>query len=177
MSFAIFALAFVARPLGTALSMAVQRRWGRATKLTLALFLLGICTVGMAFLPSYQQAGVNAIIALAVLRVGQGIALGGSWDGLPSLLAMSAPKNRRGWYSMMGQLGAPLGFVLAAGLFAFIYAHVGADEFLSWAGAIPSAWPLPSTSWHCSPGCAWSWASPTPNCWSSVSWNPWAWCR
>lgn len=137
MSFAIFSLAFVARPLGTALSMAVQRRWGRATKLTLALFLLGVCTVGMAFLPSYQQAGVNAIIVLALLRIGQGIALGGSWDGLPSLLAMSAPKNRRGWYSMMGQLGAPLGFVLAAGLFAFIYAHVGAGEFLSWGWRYP----------------------------------------
>jgi MFS family permease len=53
-AFAIFSLAFVARPVGTALSMAVQRRWGRATKLTLALLLLGVCTVGMTFLPSYE---------------------------------------------------------------------------------------------------------------------------
>jgi len=55
MAFAIFALAFVARPVGTAISMAVQRRWGRGTKLTLALFLLGACTAGMAFLPSYAS--------------------------------------------------------------------------------------------------------------------------
>src|SRR5256885_3371483 len=86
----------------------------------------------MAFLPSYQQAGVNAIIVLALLRIGQGIALGGSWDGLPSLLAMSAPKNRRGWDSMMGQVGGPLGFVLAAGVFSFIYAPGGAREVLHW---------------------------------------------
>nr|WP_156920058.1 MFS transporter [Comamonas composti] len=132
MAFAIFALAFVARPVGTALSMAVQRRWGRATKLTIALFLLGVCTVGMAFLPSYQQAGMHAIAALIVLRLGQGLALGGSWDGLPSLLAMSAPPQRRGWYSMIGQLGAPLGFVLAASLFAYLYARLDADEFLNW---------------------------------------------
>src|SRR2546429_7399904 len=95
--------------------MAVQRRWGRATKLTLALFLLGVCTVGMAFLPSYQQAGVNAIIVLALLRIGQGIALGGSWDGLPSLLAMSAPKNRRGWDLMIGPVGGAPGLLVAAG--------------------------------------------------------------
>ncbi|MEX8192470.1 MFS transporter [Comamonas guangdongensis] len=136
-AFAIFSLAFVARPVGTALSMAVQRRWGRATKLTLALFLLGVCTVGMTFLPSYHDAGMKAVWALMVLRVGQGLALGGSWDGLPSLLAMSAPKNRRGWYSMIGQLGAPVGFVIAAALFAYFYASLSAEDFLSWGWRYP----------------------------------------
>ena len=136
-SFAIFSLAFVARPVGTALSMAVQRRWGRATKLTLALLLLGVCTVGMTFLPSYGAAGMKAVWALVVLRVGQGLALGGSWDGLPSLLAMSAPKNKRGWYSMIGQLGAPLGFIIAAALFAYLYASLSAEEFISWGWRFP----------------------------------------
>lgn len=136
-AFAIFSVAFVARPLGTAISMAIQRRWGRATKLTIALFLLGICTVGMAFLPSYQTAGSAAITALVILRFGQGLALGGSWDGLPSLLAMAAPPKRRGWYSMIGQLGAPVGFALAAGLFAFLYGRLTADEFLSWGWRYP----------------------------------------
>lgn len=136
-AFAIFSLAFVARPVGTALSMAVQRRWGRATKLTIALLLLGVCTVGMTFLPSYEVAGMKAIWALVILRVGQGLALGGTWDGLPSLLAMSAPKNRRGWYSMIGQLGAPLGFIIAAALFAYLYSHLSADEFLSWGWRYP----------------------------------------
>ncbi len=137
MAFAIFSLAFVARPVGTAISMAVQRRWGRGTKLTLALFMLGASTAGMAFLPSYASAGAAAIVALVVLRVGQGLGLGGSWDGLPSLLAMSAPKDRRGWFSMVGQLGAPIGFVLAAGLFAYLHASLSASEFLAYGWRYP----------------------------------------
>ncbi|WP_314972534.1 MFS transporter [Comamonas testosteroni] len=136
-AFAIFSLAFVARPVGTALSMAVQRAWGRATKLTLALLLLGVCTVGMTFLPSYETAGMKAVWALVILRIGQGLALGGSWDGLPSLLAMSAPPNKRGWYSMIGQLGAPLGFIIAAALFAFLYSNLTADEFMSYGWRYP----------------------------------------
>jgi MFS family permease len=137
MSFALLAVAFVVRPVGTAVSMAIQRRWGRGTKLTIALFLLGVCTVGMAFLPSYSSAGTAAIVALLVLRIGQGLALGGTWDGLPSLLAMSAPKNRRGWYAMIGQLGAPVGFVMAAGLFAYLYSSLSVDEFLAWGWRYP----------------------------------------
>lgn len=137
MAFAIFSLAFVVRPVGTALSMAVQRRWGRGTKLTLALFMLGASTAGMAFLPSYAAAGTTAIVALVILRTGQGLGLGGSWDGLPSLLAMSAPPERRGWFSMIGQLGAPVGFVLAAGLFAYLYSNLSETEFLSYGWRFP----------------------------------------
>ena len=137
MAFAIFALAFVARPVGTAISMGVQRRWGRGTKLTLALFLLGACTAGMAFLPSYASVGNKAIVALVILRIGQGLGLGGSWDGLPSLLAMSAPPARRGWFAMIGQLGAPLGFILAASLFAYLYSSLSVAEFLDWGWRYP----------------------------------------
>ena len=137
MAFAIFSLAFIARPFGTAISMAVQRRWGRGTKLTVALFVLGVSTVGMAFLPSYNAIGMGAIVALAILRFGQGLAMGGSWDGLPSLLAIAAPKERRGWYAMMGQLGAPLGFALAASLFAYLYSSLSTTEFLDWGWRYP----------------------------------------
>jgi len=137
MAFALLAVAFVVRPVGTAISMAIQRHWGRGTKLTIALFLLGVCTVGMAFLPSYKDVGMAAIVALLVLRIGQGLALGGSWDGLPSLLAMSAPKDRRGWYAMIGQLGAPLGFVLAASLFTYLYGSLTTEEFLAWGWRYP----------------------------------------
>lgn len=137
MGFALLAVAFVVRPVGTAISMAIQRLWGRGTKLTVALFLLGVCTVGMAFLPGYKDVGLTAVVALLILRVGQGLALGGSWDGLPSLLAMSAPKERRGWYAMIGQLGAPLGFVLAASLFAYLYSSLSVQEFLAWGWRYP----------------------------------------
>ena len=137
MAFAIFAVAFIARPVGTAIGMAVQRRWGRGTKLTLAMFTLGVCTVGMAFLPTYQSIGSTAIVALVALRIGQGLALGGSWDGLPSLLAMGVPKEKRGWYAMIGQLGAPLGFLTAAALFGFLYSSLPVSEFLDWGWRYP----------------------------------------
>ncbi|UJW79228.1 MFS transporter [Hydrogenophaga sp. SL48] len=136
-AFAIFALAFVTRPIGTVLSMAVQRRWGRATKLTIALFLLGTCTAGIAFLPGHASLGGVAIALLAVLRLGQGLALGGSWDGLPSLLALNAPESRRGWYAMLGQLGAPVGFILASSLFAYLYSSLSQADFLSWGWRYP----------------------------------------
>src|SRR5512132_2318807 len=136
-SFAIFSLAFIARPIGTVVFMEIQRRWGRGTKLTLALFALGSSTVGIAFLPGYGTLGYMAIVLLAILRVGQGIALGGSWDGLPSLLALSAPSNRRGWYAMMGQLGAPVGFMLASGLYLLLYATLSLDDFLLWGWRYP----------------------------------------
>jgi MFS family permease len=136
-SFAIFSFAFIARPIGSIVFMDIQRRWGRGTKLTLALFLLGSSTVGIAFLPGYGTLGYMAIVLLAILRVGQGVALGGSWDGLPSLLALSAPSNRRGWYAMMGQLGAPVGFMIASGLYLLLYATLSLDDFLSWGWRYP----------------------------------------
>jgi len=136
-SFVIFSFAFIMRPIGTALSMAAQRRWGRATKLTIALFLLGTATVGMAFLPSYDTIGAYAIVLLAVFRCLQGLALGGSWDGLPSLLALNAPPNRRGWYAMLGQLGAPVGFMVASALFLFLHVTLTQADFLEWGWRYP----------------------------------------
>src|ERR1700675_680416 len=137
LSFLVFSFAFIARPIGTVLFMEIQRRWGRGTKLTLALLALGSSTVGIAFLPGYGALGYMAIVLLALFRFGQGIALGGSWDGLPSLLALSAPRNRRGWYAMMGQLGAPLGFMLASGLYLLLYATLWQEDFLSWGWRYP----------------------------------------
>lgn len=137
LSFLVFPLAFVARPLGTLGFMAVQQRWGREAKLTAALLLLGTSTAGMAFLPGAAQIGGFAVAGLALLRVGQGLALGGSWDGLPSLLALNAPEHRRGWYAMLGQLGAPVGFALAAGLFAYLLKTLGPEEFVQWGWRYP----------------------------------------
>jgi MFS family permease len=137
LSFVVFSFAFIARPIGTVAFMEIQRRWGRGTKLTLALFALGTSTAGIAFLPGYGALGYMAIVLLAVFRVGQGIALGGSWDGLPSLLALSAPRHRRGWYAMMGQLGAPVGFMLASGLYLLLYATLSQEDFLSWGWRYP----------------------------------------
>lgn len=136
-AFIIFSFAFIARPIGTVIFMAVQERFSREAKLTLALFLLGGSTAGIAFLPSYSHLGVTAIILLSLLRIGQGIALGGSWDGLPSLLALNAPKNKRGWYAMLGQLGAPTGFIIAAGLFSYLLLALSQADFLDWGWRYP----------------------------------------
>ena len=136
-AFVIFAFAFIARPIGSIVFMAIQRRYGREAKLTVALFLLGISTAGIAFVPGYSSLGELSIVLLSVFRVGQGLALGGAWDGLPSLLALNAPQNRRGWYAMLGQIGAPVGFTVASGLFAFLYSSLSADDFLDWGWRYP----------------------------------------
>ena len=136
-SFAIFSLAFIARPIGSLVFLWIDGKHGRGTKLTIALFLLGGSTAGVAFLPSYDEIGVAAIIMLAAFRVVQGIALGGAWDGLASLSALNAPKDERGWYAMIPQLGAPIGFAIAAGLFAFFVGNLSDVDFLSWGWRYP----------------------------------------
>jgi MFS family permease len=92
-AFAIFPLAFIARPVGSFVFMAVDRAYGRTIKLVFALFLLGGSTASMAFLPAYEDVGAWSIVLLALFRLGQGFALGGSWDGLASLLALNAPRK------------------------------------------------------------------------------------
>ena len=136
-AFAVFSLAFLVRPIGTVAGMWLQLRYGRSAKLSLALLLLGCATAGMALLPSYQVLGTGAIALLALCRIGQGLALGGSWDGLPSLLAINAPEKRRGWYAMLGQLGAPLGFLIACSLFAYLWGNLSSQEFLDWGWRYP----------------------------------------
>ena len=136
-SFMIFALAFIGRPLGSLFFLMLQRQFSRGTKLTVALFLLGMTTAGIAFLPGYTSLGVLAIVALALLRFGQGFAVGGSWDGLASLLALNAPRGRRGWYAMIPQLGAAIGFIVAAGLFVYLLKSLTSEEFFGWGWRYP----------------------------------------
>jgi MFS family permease len=136
-SFAVFALAYIARPVGTLVFMAIQRHFSREIKLTIALVLLGSATVAVSALPTYSRWGEWAIISLAILRLGQGFAQGGTWDGLPSLLALNAPEHKRGWYAMLGQLGAPVGFIIAAGVFSYLMSELSPDDFLVWGWRYP----------------------------------------
>uniref|UniRef100_UPI0031017726 MFS transporter n=1 Tax=Neorhizobium sp. EC2-8 TaxID=3129230 RepID=UPI0031017726 len=137
MSFAIFPLAFMARPVGSFVFMWIDRNYGRGTKLTIALFLLGGSTASIAFLPGYDTIGYWAVALLALFRMGQGFALGGAWDGLASLLNLNAPPNRRGWYAMIPQLGAPIGFALASMLFGYFVANLSEADFISWGWRYP----------------------------------------
>jgi MFS family permease len=136
-SFAIFALAFVARPVGSLAFMWLDRNHGRGVKLTTALFLLGGSTMALAFLPGHAQIGGASALLLALFRMGQGVALGGVWDGLPSLLSLNAPPERRGWYASIPQLGAPLGLIVASGLFAFFLSTLSTADFLGWGWRYP----------------------------------------
>ncbi|MGY3603279.1 MULTISPECIES: MFS transporter [unclassified Bradyrhizobium] len=136
-SFGIFALAFVARPLGTVIFMTIDRHYGKSAKLIIALFLLGTATVALAFLPGYETIGVVAIWLLALARAAQGLAWGGAWDGLASLLAINAPRHHRGWYAMVPQLGAPLGLIVASALFAFFAGNLSAEDFFDWGWRYP----------------------------------------
>jgi MFS family permease len=136
-SFGIFALAFVARPFGSLIFMWIDRNYGRGLKLTIALFLLGGSTAAVAFLPGYSDIGALSFILLSLFRIGQGLALGGAWDGLASLLALNAPENKRGWYAMIPQLGAPIGLIIASALFAFFITSLSTTDFLEWGWRYP----------------------------------------
>jgi MFS family permease len=136
-SFMVFSLAYIARPIGSMIFMTVDRLYGRGVKLTSALLLLGFSTAVISFLPGYATIGAASIFLLGVCRVSQGLALGGAWDGLASLLSLNAPRNRRGWYAMIPQLGAPIGFLLASGLFAYFILNLTDEDFLSWGWRFP----------------------------------------
>ena len=136
-SFGVFALAFVARPIGSIVFMAVDAQYGRGVKLTAALLLLGSATAAISFLPGYNEIGPAAIFLLGVCRISQGLALGGAWDGLASLLSLNAPPGRSGWYAMMPQLGAPIGFVLASALFAYFVLNLSDADFVDWGWRFP----------------------------------------
>ncbi len=131
-SFAIFALGFVARLPGAVIFRVIHERYGRGAKLTTSLLLLGTATVVVAFLPGTAEIGAIAVVLLALLRIIQGLAVGGSWDGMPSLLAVSAPDDKRGTFAMISQIGGPLGFLVAAGMFAYLATSVKSSEFVDW---------------------------------------------
>lgn len=136
-AFLVLALGFVARPVGTFVFTEIDRRYGRGTKLTSALFLLGLSTVAISFLPSFEQEGWLTVFSLCLFRMGQGAAMGGAWDGMSSLLAMNAPDGKKGRYATLPQLGAPLGLMLASGLFIFLYSALSESEFLAFGWRYP----------------------------------------
>ncbi|WP_394155149.1 MFS transporter [Loktanella salsilacus] len=130
-SFAVFSLAFLARPVASLIGRRLQRRIGRAGKITVALMLLGSATVAIGLLPGYNSIGWLAPFLLAVLRIVQGLGLGGSWDGLTLQLKSAAPKDRAGRYSMVPQLGGPIGFCVAAAMFFVLTGFLTPEEFIT----------------------------------------------
>src|SRR6187401_578240 len=113
-SLATFGIAFLARPIGSALFGHFGDRVGRKTTLVAALLTMGLSTVAIGLLPTYASIGIAAPALLALCRFGQGLGLGGEWGGAVLLAIENAPPGRRAWYGMFPQLGAPLGFVCSA---------------------------------------------------------------
>lgn len=136
-SLATFALAFFARPLGAALFGHFGDRIGRKATLVAALMTMGPSTVAIGLLPGYASIGVLAPLLLAIFRFGQGLGLGGEWGGAVLLATEYAPAEKKAWYGMFPQLGAPLGFILSNASFLILSNYLSNEEFLSWGWRIP----------------------------------------
>ena len=136
-SLATFAIAFFARPIGSALFGHFGDRVGRKTTLVAALLTMGVSTVAIGALPTYASIGIAAPLLLALCRFGQGLGLGGEWGGAVLLAIENAPPDRRAWYGMFPQLGAPVGFVCSATIFLLISALLDNDQFFAFGWRIP----------------------------------------
>lgn len=136
-SFATFALAFFARPVGSALFGHFGDRIGRKATLVAALLTMGLSTVLIGALPTYASIGVLAPLLLCVCRLGQGLGLGGEWGGAVLLAIENAPPGKRAWYGMFPQLGAPLGFICSTGVFILLTEYLNDAQFMAWGWRIP----------------------------------------
>jgi metabolite-proton symporter len=136
-SLATFAIAFLARPIGSALFGHFGDRVGRKTTLVAALLTMGLSTVSIGVLPTYATLGVAAPLLLAICRFGQGLGLGGEWGGAVLLAVENAPPGKRAWYGMFPQLGAPIGFLFSGGVFLALSAWLTDQQFFDFGWRIP----------------------------------------
>jgi predicted MFS family arabinose efflux permease len=137
LSFMSFGLAFFARPVGAIVFGHYGDRIGRKSTLVASLMLMGASTLLIAFLPTYAMAGWVAPLLLCILRFGQGFGLGGEWGGAALLAVENAPPGWRGRFGMFPQLGAPVGFIAANGLFLLLGLGLSDQDFAAWGWRIP----------------------------------------
>ncbi len=144
-SFAVFGAAMIARPIGAVIFGHFGDRFGRKATLVASLLTMGIATFIIGLLPTYDAIGWWAALLLLVLRLAQGFALGGEWSGAALVATENAPKGKRAWYGTFPQLGAPIGFIIANGVFLiinFALPHPDgpaqrSEEFLEWGWRVP----------------------------------------
>ncbi|HKR17372.1 MFS transporter [Rhizorhapis sp.] len=136
-AYASFALAFIARPLGASIFGHFGDRTGRKSTLVASLTLMGGSTLAIAFLPTYQSIGWVAPLLLCILRFGQGLGLGGEWGGAALLAVENAPPGWKARFGMFPQLGAPVGFIAANGLFLLLGALLSEEDFIEWGWRLP----------------------------------------
>lgn len=136
-SLATFGIAFLARPIGSALFGHFGDRIGRKKTLVLALSTMGLSTFAIGALPPYQRIGLAAPLLLALCRFGQGIGLGGEWGGAVLLAVENAPPRKRAFYGMFPQLGAPIGFLLSGGIFLLLSRWLTNKQFFAFGWRLP----------------------------------------
>jgi len=136
-SLATFAIAFFARPVGSAVFGHFGDRIGRKATLVAALLTMGVSTVVIGLLPTYATIGTAAPLLLALCRFGQGLGLGGEWGGAVLLATENAPPGKRAWYGMFPQLGAPIGFFLSGGIFLVLSQVMSDADFFAYGWRIP----------------------------------------
>jgi metabolite-proton symporter len=136
-SLATFAIAFFARPFGSALFGHFGDRVGRKATLVAALLTMGLSTVAIGVLPTYKTIGVVAPLLLALCRLGQGLGLGGEWGGAVLLAIENAPPGKRAWYGMFPQMGAPIGFLFSGGVFLALSKWLTNERFFAFGWRIP----------------------------------------
>src|SRR5262245_33508988 len=136
-SLATFAIAFLARPIGSALFGHFGDRVGRKTTLVAALLTMGLSTVTIGLLPTYSAIGLAAPLLLALCRFGQGLGLGGEWGGAVLLAVENAPPGKRAWYGMFPQLGAPVGFLFSGGVFLILSSALTDEQFFTFGWRVP----------------------------------------
>ncbi|MFK3773259.1 MFS transporter [Pseudomonas sp. NPDC089406] len=136
-AFITFGIAFLARPLGSALFGHFGDRIGRKSTLVASLLLMGVSTTLIGVLPGYDSIGIWAPIILCVLRFGQGLGLGGEWGGAALLATENAPEGKRAWFGMFPQLGPSIGFLAANGLFLTLALVLSDEQFREWGWRIP----------------------------------------
>lgn len=136
-SYASLSVAFIARPLGSIVFGHFGDRIGRKSTLVASLLIMGGSTMAVAFLPTYAMAGWIAPFLLCLLRFGQGFGLGGEWGGAALLAVENAPPGWRARFGMFPQLGAPVGFIAANGLFLLLGLALTPEQFQSWGWRLP----------------------------------------
>jgi MHS family shikimate/dehydroshikimate transporter-like MFS transporter len=135
-SFGTYAVGFVARPIGGIVIGHYGDKIGRKSMLVLTLVIMGVATFLIGLLPTYEQIGPWAAVALVVLRVAQGFGVGGEWGGAVLMAVEHAPPKWRGFYGSWPQIGVPAGLVLSTFVFA-MFARLPQEQFLSWGWRVP----------------------------------------
>jgi MHS family shikimate/dehydroshikimate transporter-like MFS transporter len=132
-----YAVGIIARPLGGIIYGIIGDRYGRKRMLVTTMLLMGVSTFAIGLLPTYAAIGIWAPILLIMLRIIQGIGIGGEWGGASVMIQEHAPDGKRGFYTSFVQIGLPAGMLMASGLFAFLTWGLSEADFLNWGWRIP----------------------------------------